>query len=163
MEPWQRRPIPINRRVEDWRPRDRPCGDCASRVIRRWRVGSRGCFTEHAALPIDRDPQGWLRRPKKRRAAAANDQHSNRMQSVGLWTDQDNQRTVAPVNGRHGKPTIRPRSDQITGMGLVKLRRSRKTGRSAAWHAVAGWTDRLRVLVRSSGRIVGPARVAAAW
>lgn len=38
-------------------------------------VRSRGCFTEHAALPIDRDPQGWLRRPKKRQAAAANDQH----------------------------------------------------------------------------------------
>ena len=45
--------------------------------------GSRGCFTEHAALPTDRDLWGWLRRLKKRQADAANNQPSSRMQSVG--------------------------------------------------------------------------------
>lgn len=40
-------------------------------------------FTEHAALPTDRDPRGWLRRLKKRQADAANDQPPSRMQSMG--------------------------------------------------------------------------------
>ena len=46
-------------------------------------VGSRSCFTEHAALPTDRDPRGLLLRLKKRQANAANDQPLSRMQSVG--------------------------------------------------------------------------------
>ncbi|MET3299113.1 hypothetical protein ABH991_008426 [Bradyrhizobium ottawaense] len=130
-------------------------------------VGSRSCFTEHAALLTDRDPRGWLWRLKKRQADAANDQPPSRMQSVGGEVASGPTKTVSEQSLRSMEDTEDrrsvPRSDQVTGMGLVKLRRSRKTGRSAASHAAAGWTDRLRILVCSSGRIAGPGRVAAAW
>lgn len=163
---WQRRPIPVERRAEDWRPRDRPCGDCAPRTCAGGGVGSRGCLpstplcrltgTRGDGCGASRNVRLTLRTislPAECKAWAAR------------WPVD---RLRQSVNSRLGRWKTRKTDDPAAigpsyRDGIGQARRSRKTGRSAASHAAAGWTDRLRILVCSSCRIVGPGRGSAAW
>ncbi|MHC2608341.1 hypothetical protein ACVL92_009209 [Bradyrhizobium liaoningense] len=80
-------------------------------------VGSRSCFTEHAALPTDRDPRGWLWRLKKRQADAANDLPPSRMQSVGGEVASGPTKTVSEPSPRSMEDT----EDRRSGRDRTKL------------------------------------------